>query len=276
MPGLHDLPVHGRRHERPALESHILEKPDRVGKTLLLEEHLQMHDGERRISHDHVLHPVRVVDHAHEHVLMAAHGVHLLEGGHARPAEVAVLLRGLPTLLAVSLERDAAAVHVHQMGLDALLPSPAFLDREVHVLGGGRVQLMAAQLRTVAIKTEDGLLGLLDDDRLEVQVRDAVDAAGAADVEVEMGDQVFALFDVAILSPTLARISPEALQGRQPVHRFPVQGVVYAFYRCHLLHRGVPPLKDCGLRIADCGLKRPHHSSATATAASAGPITCQA
>ena len=122
VPGLHDLLVHPRRHERPLLETHVLVKEHAVRESFLGEEDFQMHDGEARIGQDHVLDPVGIEGHAYEHVFVAAERVHLLEWRDAGPGEEALLVRGLLALVPVALERDTAAVELDQVGLGMLQP----------------------------------------------------------------------------------------------------------------------------------------------------------
>ena len=108
---------------------------------------------------------------------------------------------------------------------------------------------MAAQLGTIAVQTEDGLLGLFENHRLKIQVGDIGDAAGAAQIQVEMGNQILAFPEVPFLDPAFGGVAPETLRGRQAIHRLSVDGVEHPFPGGHWLHGVLSPERDRWNRI---------------------------
>jgi hypothetical protein len=119
---------------------------------------------------------------------VAAHGVHLLKGRHASPTEMALLLGGFV----------------------ALFPGRAFFYYKVDVFGRGGIELVAAQAGAVAIETENGLCRLLEHDGFKVEVGDAVEAAGAAQVEIEVVYGVFVGAEIAFCAPAHQGFGPKA------------------------------------------------------------------
>ena len=94
-----------------------------------------------------------------------------------------------------------------------------FLDVEVHVLGRAVVKLVPSELGAVPVELEDRLLRLLQRDRLEVEVRRAVQPSAAAKIEVEVLDDVLAFLQMALLDVALDRGGPRPFGAGNVVHR---------------------------------------------------------
>ena len=103
---------HRRAHERPLLEAEVLIKPDAVGLPASLEENLLHIDRQVGKHLDHIANPVRIQRHAHEHVLMPANRVHLLENVHAAPAEKFAAFLGELFLSRVAFEIHALLIKI--------------------------------------------------------------------------------------------------------------------------------------------------------------------
>ena len=192
-----------------------------------------MHDGQIGEGHDHVLDPVGVEGHADQAILVAADGVHLLEGAATGPGEVALLVGGEGFGIPVVVEGDAAGVVVQQVGFDKLLPAGTVLDGEVHVLRCAVVEFVAAELGPIAVQRQDGLLGFLEHYGLEVQIGVGIEPSAGAHVLPEVLAHVFALADVAFLAPTLNSNGPGADGDWGLVDRLEVEGCSHPFDAGH-------------------------------------------
>ena len=102
--------VHAQGHEGPLFEAHVLVVPDAIGLPSSAKRIFHELDGEVGVGLDHVPDPVRIIEHAHQHVLDGRRRVDQLKDVDARPAERSSLASRHGLGLAIGFEVDAAAV----------------------------------------------------------------------------------------------------------------------------------------------------------------------
>ena len=235
-----DVLVHRRGHEGLLLEAHVLVEPRAVGQAFLREEDLHQADRQVRVDRAHVLDPIGVQGHAHEHVLVAADGVHALEDVDAAPAEVDLAFGGPAAGVAVGLEVDPPAVQrgVRQARAGVLLPTGAVLHEEVHVLRRAGLVFPPSQEGAVGVADELRVGRLLDDVvlLLPVQVGRHAERPAGAQVQAEVLAEVLIRLDVPLAGPLGQRLGPEALVRGDAVHRLALQEPRHPFLAGQFFH----------------------------------------
>lgn len=228
MPRLDQFIVHRAGHERVILISHILKIPDPVGVALLLKQRaLQLH-RQFRIHRDHIQHPVRVEHHAHEQIFVTTDRMNRFKNVHPAPyKEAACILRLLPGS-AVALKIDPPGIR-RQPAAHSLPVRPP-LYAEIDMLGSGIMQLMPPHGGPVAVQIGDGLLSFCYYLRHKIQVDHQIQRPAFLDIQHEA---ILKAPPVQGSRPGLFRVRPEMLIQPDPVHRFPLEYPLDAFFSGH-------------------------------------------